>query len=131
MSNSEENTDNVPILVNRASNNNERIPMLTNTPYLRDYFQQNEDNREFNVGYIDAIKSPGNVRMLSLNPHGFRPSDQRKVIMMQQAINRLAIDIVLLQEINTKWTSKNISQVERNMKAIDRESVVLTSDSKE
>ena len=69
--------------------------------------------------------------MLSLNPHGFRPSDQRKVIMMQQAINRLAIDIVLLQESNTKWTSKNISQVERNMKAIDRESVVLTSDSKE
>ena len=39
MSNSEENTDNVPILVNRASNKNERIPRLTNTPYLRDYFQ--------------------------------------------------------------------------------------------
>ena len=102
MSNSSENTDNLPTLVNRALNQNEGLPRLNNTTRIRDYFPQSEDNREFNTGCIDAIKSPGNVRMLSLNPHGFRPFDKRKVIMMQQAINKLAIDIVLLQETNTK-----------------------------
>ena len=97
MSNSSENTDDLPILVNRALNENERTPRLTNATHMRDYFPQSEDNREFNTGHIDAIKSPGNVRMLSLNPNGFRPFDKRKVTMMQQAINRLSIDIVLLQ----------------------------------
>ena len=102
MSNSSDNTDDLPILANRALNENKRIPRLTNTTCMRDYFPQSDDNREFSTGYIDAIKSLGNARMLSLNPHGFRPLDKRKVIMMQQAINKLAIDIVLLQETNTK-----------------------------
>ena len=96
MSNREENAENVPILFNQATDEIVRIPRLNETPNLRDYFQNNEDIREMNVGYIDSIKSPGNVRILSLNPHGFRPFDNRKAIMMQQAIQRLSIDVVLL-----------------------------------
>ena len=51
--------------------------------------------------------------------------------MIQQAIQHLSIDVVLLQETNTKWTLSNISKFERNMRAIDRESVIFTADSKE
>ena len=90
---------------------NERIPRL-NTPNIGDYFRNSDDIREENVGYIDSIKSSSNVRILLINPHGFRPYDQRKVIMMQQSIKELSIDAVLLQETNTKWTSSNISRLE-------------------
>jgi len=133
ISNRNENNEIVPILFNRETDEIdeiERIPRLT-TPNIRDYFQNSDDIREVNVGYIDSVKSASNVRFLSLNPHGFRPFDQRKAIMMQQAIQHLSIDVVLLQETNTKWTSSNISKFERNMRAIDRESVIFTADSKE
>ena len=51
--------------------------------------------------------------------------------MMQQSIKELSLDVVLLQETNTKWTSSNISRLEQNISAIDRESVIFTADSKE
>jgi len=98
ISNRNENNENVPILFNRETDEIdeiERIPRLT-TPNIRDYFQNSDDIREVNVGYIDSVKSASNVRFLLLNPHRFRPFDQRKAIMMQQAIQHLSIDVVLL-----------------------------------
>ena len=84
MSNREEHdTNNVPLLFNRATDEIERIPRLSNTTNLRKYFNNNEDNRESNAGFIDQCISPGNARVLSLNPHRFRPHDERKAIMMQ------------------------------------------------
>ena len=68
MSNNSNNAEDLPILVNRVLNENERMPRLTNATCMRDYFARSEDNREFNIGCMDSIKSQGNVRMLSLNP---------------------------------------------------------------
>jgi len=130
MNNQEENND-LPILYDRASEEIIRTPTLLTNTNLRDYFYENTSSTNINEGYIDQLKSIGNVRILSLNPNGLKPYDQRKTIMMNQAINRLLIDIVLLQETNTKWTSRNISKLESNVREIDRESVILTADSNE
>ena len=122
MSNREEHdTNNVPLLFNRATDEIERIPRLPNATNLRNYVNNNEDNKEFNVGFIDQCKSPRNVRVLLLNLHGFKPCDQKKAIMMQQAMKRLNVDVVLLQETNTKWITSNISKLERNIKSINVE----------
>ena len=130
MNNQEEN-NNLPILYDRASEEIIRTPTLPTNTNLRDYFNKNTSSTNINEGYIDQLKSIGNMRILSLNPNGLKPYDQRKTIMMNQAINRLLIDIILLQETNTKWTSRNISKLESNVREIDRESVILTADSNE
>jgi len=130
MSNTE-NEANVPALFNREIDENVMIPSLPTTTNLRDYYTDNAEHNSSNYGYIDQCKSAGNVRILSLNPHGFRPYDEQKTIMMKQAIEKLSIDVILLQETNTKWTSRNISKLESNVRLIDRESVLFTADSNE
>ena len=98
MSNRIENNVNVLMLINREIdkiNEIERMPRLS-TPNMQDYFQDNDDTREVNIGCIDPVKTSRKMRFLSLNPHGFRLFDQRKVIIMQQAINNLSIDVLLL-----------------------------------
>ena len=51
--------------------------------------------------------------------------------MLKQSIRKMNINIILMNETNTKWTSTNISKIEKEMKEIDRAPIVLTSDGKE
>ena len=97
---------------------------------IRNYF--NEETVIINNNrYIDSTKAHGNVRLLSMNPHGCRPFNSSKMHMLKQSIRRMNIDIILMNETNMKWTSTYISKIEKEMKEIDRVPIVLTSDSKE
>ena len=69
--------------------------------------------------------------MLSLNQNGCKPCNELKSNMLLQAIKKLSIDVIMMQETNTKWITRNISKIEYNVKTIDRESVIVTVDSNE
>ena len=76
-------------------------------PSVRDYFQ-NEDNVKYE-GCIDNIKLSGNIRILSLNPHGCKPNDISKMNELKNAIEKYNIDIIMMNETNTKWNTININ----------------------
>ena len=112
--------------ISRESNN-ERIRM--SNPTLREYFQNN-DNLS-NEGYIDTVKLNGNIRILSLNPHRCKPKDVSKMNDLKNAIKQYDIDIIMMNEMNTKWASVNISRMERWMRSISRGAQIFTADSNE
>ena len=79
----------------------QQIPRLNQIQSIRNYFNQESSNMN-NNGYIDNVKAHGNARILSLNPYRCRPFDSSKMCMLKQAILRLNIDIILMNETNTK-----------------------------
>jgi len=42
------------------------------------------------------------MRLLALNPHGCRPNDRVKINQLKKVIQNYNIDIVMLNEANTK-----------------------------
>ena len=108
----------------------QQIPRLNQIQSIRNYFNQESSNMN-NNGYIDNVKAHGNARILSLNPYGCRPFDSSKMCMLKQAISRLNIDIILMNETNTKQTSTNISKIEQEIRYIERAPIIITADSKE
>ena len=58
------------------------------------------------------------MRLLALNPHGCRPNDRVKINQLEKVIQNYNIDIVILNEANTKWDMVNISKIEKWMKKI-------------
>jgi len=106
------------------------IPRLPNVGNINQYLEQEEFNI-INSRMIDSIKATGNVRILSINPHGCLPSNTTKINMLKDAIRNYQIDMLLMNETNTKWNMINISRMERNMRGIDREAAIFVADSKE
>ena len=51
--------------------------------------------------------------------------------MLKEAIKKYQIDILMMNETNTKWNTINESRLERQMKSIDRENSIFVADSKE
>ena len=131
MSANERNNNNPSLLIDRSTEQNVMTPRLLITTTIRTYFQSEEQNINNNNGCVDAIKLDGIVRMLSLNPNGCKPCNELKSNMLSQVIKKLSIDIIMMQETNTKWTTRNISKIKYNVKTIDRESVIVTADSNE
>ena len=48
---------------------------------------------------------------------------------LKEAVEKFDIDILLLNEVNTKWNTINISRIERIIKQINRVAVVIENDS--
>ena len=67
---------------------------------LREYFQAEDILR--NEGYIDKTKLSGNIRILSLNPYGYKPNEISKMNTLQKAVQKYDIDIIMMNEMNTK-----------------------------
>ena len=84
-----------------------------------------------NEGYVDSIKMIYNVQILVLNPHGFDPWNDYKMNLFQEAIERLNIDIILLNEINLKCNTINRNKMIQRMKKLGRETKLFISDSEE
>ena len=77
-----EDTDNqLPALIPRELQENIMTPRLLNISNIRNYFEEEIDRS--NCGYIDTIKAFGNVRILSLNPHGYRLYDIEKKFILK------------------------------------------------
>ena len=128
MSNNRGRNENVPDLIDRNTN---RIisPRLNDMNNIHNYFENNDEST--NRGAISLIKEPSKVRLLSINPHGCVPNNEVKMGMLKEALKRLQIDILLMNEVNTKWNTLNISRMERQMKEVDREHNIVVADSRE
>ena len=130
MSRSQQNEDNdqPEYYRNRETNNNNREMRLSN-PSIREYFQEEDEIK--NAGYIDERKMCGNIRILALNPNGYKPNDIVKMSHLMTAIKNYEIDVVMMNETNTKWDTVNISKMERRMKRVSRGAQIITADSKQ
>ena len=120
--------DNVPDIIDRNTNrcNTPRLNVPNN---INNYFENNEEER--NNGAVSLIKETKNVRVLSINPHGCVPNNRSKMEMLKEAIRKLQVDIILMNEVNTKWNTLNISRLERHVREVDRESNIVVADSGE
>ena len=83
---------------------------------MQRYLQR--ENNIANEGYIDNIKMPKNIRILVLNPNGFDLWNDYKMNLFQDAIERLNIDIMMLNEINLKCTTMNKNKMMQRMKKL-------------
>ena len=127
MSNNTSTSTNMPDNFNNTSHT-QQIPRLNQTQHISNYFNQ-ESNIPNTSGYLEESKSIRNISILSLNPHGYSPFNSSKMHMLQQAIERLQLDIMLMNKVNTKWTSINISKIEQEIYRIDRAPTIITADS--
>lgn len=130
MSNNREYNENLPELIDRNSNEIS-YPRLSSQTNINQYFDQSENIRIENSGAITNLKAVGNMRVLSINPKGCVPNNQSKMNMLKEAIKKYQIDILMMNETNTKWNTINESRLERQMKSIDRENSIFVADSKE
>ena len=88
--------------------------MRLNNPTINQYFQ-GEDIAP-NSRYITGNKLYRNIGILSMNPYEYRLNDEDKIHKLIQLIQKYNIHIILLQEINTKRDTVNISKMERHVK---------------
>ena len=100
MSNTNEKIANRPEMIQR--NTNEIcIPRFHNEVHINQYFEQNNDRIE-NSRVISESKLVENIRVLSINLHRCIPNNQSKMTMMKEAIRKYQIDVLLMNETNTK-----------------------------
>ena len=92
-------------------------------------YMNQEDRSIKNRGYIDTYKSPWNTRILSINTCGFAPSNNEKIEMIKQKSQELGIDILMLNETNTKWNQINQDKIINKLRCLGREIKVNTADS--
>jgi len=75
------------------------------------------------------MKMQGIVRLASVNTNRYCPNNERKIHQLKKAITTYDVDILMLNEVNTKWNTINISQMERKMKQIHRTVKIVENDS--
>ena len=64
-----------------------------------------------------------------MNACGFAPSNNEKIEMMVTKCQEMGIDVLLLNETNTKWNYMNQDKITRRLKVLGREINIKTSDS--
>ena len=126
--NTNESSVNQPEDLNEVSRNNyQRNQILLRNPTMEDYFRNDEEIRH--RGYVDAIKLQGTIRLVAINARGCSPTSDRKINHLRDAVEKYDIDVLLLNEVNTKWNTVNISRMERIIKQINRSSILIENDS--
>ena len=108
--------------------NPERQRMSQDQNLITNFVQREESIR--NEGYVDTMKLGENIRMLALNVKGINPWNEEKMEMFLTSIEEHQIDIMILNETNTKWNPANIDKMEQNLKRLGREIKTHTADSK-
>ena len=83
-----------------------------------------------NEGWIDSQKHDINVRILSMNPRGFGPHQEEKVVMMIDYAKRHQIDRILLSSPDQKWTSTKVDKLKRRFRAVNKEVDIIVLDSR-
>jgi len=94
---------------------------------IRNYMRNNTIiNKE---GYIDQNKLITNIRFITLNARGLDPSNNIKIERFIKSIQKYQIDIMLINEVNMKWTPANIDRMEQKLRVLGREIKVVPVDS--
>ena len=83
----------------------ERQRMNQEKNLMTNFVQQEESMR--NEGHADAMKLGEHIRMLALNAKGLKPWNEEKMEVFVTSIEEHQIDIVILNETNTKWNPVN------------------------
>ena len=55
---------------------------------MRTYFENKNETNRSNSRFIDNNKEVGNIRVLSLNPYGYRLCNSEKLNILKQAIKK-------------------------------------------
>lgn len=69
------------------------------------------------------------MRIFYLNPHSFRYDNKEKFYQLQQKIKELEIDYCLLSSCDRKQDSRNLNQIKRRFRQINRNVKIILSDS--
>ena len=80
-------------------------------------------------GHIDETKLSTNLRFVTLNVKGLDPNNNLKIERFIKSIEKYQIDMMLLNEVNMKWTPSNIDKIERKLRKLGREIKVTPVDS--
>ena len=122
-SNSRNNRINQPENLEKENNANQMNLIPLRNPTIGDYFRRNENVRH--KGHVDSIKLGGIVRLASVNANGCSPTNERKMHQLREAVENYGIDMLLLNEVNAKWNTVNISRMERILKNINQATKLL------
>ena len=95
------NNEIVPELIERQTNNIMH-PRLSNETNISQHCMQNNNESVENNGGVTNLKAVGNVRVMSINPKGCKPSNQSKMLMLKESIEKYQIDILMMNETNAK-----------------------------
>ena len=66
--------------------------------------------------------------MLTLNPRGFGPDSQEKIVLLKSGQRRLQFDGVFFSSPDRAWNSKRKDDMKKKMRGIGRNIQVNTSD---
>ena len=116
---------------NRTINNllmPERVVRLR-SPLIHQYMNQ-QINYIRNEEYIDNIKEGYNTRILSLNSRGLCPGQDNKIQMLIDSYNKYQINIILLYKTNIKWMTNYLDKMEKKIKSLGREIMLIGADTK-
>ena len=99
---------------------------------IEEYFVRNNDNEIGirNLGYVDPVKYDQNVRLLTLNPRGFGPDNQEKIVMLKSSKRRLQFDGVFFSSPDRAWNSKCKEEMKKKMRGIGMNIQINTSDTR-
>ena len=102
------------------SRRDENVPM----PLIREYFEDN-GNAINSKGCVDAMKTTENMRIITLNVKGCRMRNNDRIKEMRESIGKHQIDVASLNEANTKWNTRNVDKIEKEMGKQEKERKLL------
>ena len=70
-----------------------------------------------------------NIRILLLKPRRFNPNNESKIQILLEAYQKYQIDIILLNETNTKQISVSLDKIEKVLKLLGGELIIIEADS--
>ena len=108
------------------SRRDENVPM----PLIRECFEDN-GNVIKSKGHVDVMKTNENMRIITLNVKGCRIRNNDRIKEMRKSIGKHQIDVASLNEANTKWTTRNVDKIGKEMGKLGKGTKVMTVYSKQ
>jgi len=95
-----------------------------------DTYQTKIDRSIKNKGYIKKEKNDQTTRIISTNVNGLRPDQNEKINQFIEFMIQNKVNIALLTETNTKWSTDVIDKIDRKLQELGRNTEAIYIDSK-
>jgi len=79
---------------------------------------------------VDPEKYIQNIRLLSVNPRGFRPDISEKITILKRSKERLMFDRVFFSSPDQLWNTRRKDLMRKKILSIGRNIQINTSDTK-
>ena len=83
-----------------------------------------------NRGYLDSEKRQGMTRLLNININGFQSNHNEKITQLTQFYIKYQVDIIIITELNIKWTTKSCDSIKGKLKSLGWILELIVADSK-